>query len=184
MERLFEPVIRHIDPLVTLAPTMSPSRAVASSMMLDDPTADQQGPLYCCDALARTASETCRQHERLARLNALSVAKSELGAAQAMVDNIDLALAECVRDFEKTCAKATISDDAGIRQAANAMWLAAREYLRRHSIAEKASRQLTQHDVEKLGDLQLEYELEASALLGLKHAMSTYQKSRPETRCP
>jgi hypothetical protein len=135
-------------------------------------------------ALARTASETCRQHERLARLNTLSVAKSELGAAQAMVDNIDLALAECVRDFEKTCAKATISDDASVRQAANAMWLAAREYLRRHSIAEKASRQLTQHDVEKLGDLQLEYELEASALLGLKHAMSTYQKLRPETRCP
>ena len=101
-----------------------------------------------------------------------------------MVDNIDLALAECVRDFEKTCATATISDDAGVRQAANAMWLAAREYLRRHSIAEKASRQLTQHDVEKLGDLQLEYELEASALLGLKHTMSTYQKLRPETRCP
>ncbi len=153
-------------------------------MMLDDPTAAQQGPLYCCDALARTASETCRQHERLARLNALSVAESELGAAQAMVDNIDLALAECVRDFEQTCAKATISDDADIRQAANAMWLAAREYLRRHSIAEKASHQLTQHDAEKLGDLQLEYELEASALLGLKHAMSTYQKLRPDTRCP
>jgi hypothetical protein len=153
-------------------------------MMLDDPTADQQGPLYCCDALARTASETCRQHERLARLNTLSVAKSELGAAHAMVDTIDLALAECVRDFEKTCAKATISDDAAVRQAANAMWLAAREYLRRNSIAEKASRQLTQHDVEKLGGLQLEYELEASALLGLKHAMSTYQKLRPDTRCP
>jgi hypothetical protein len=101
-----------------------------------------------------------------------------------MVDTIDLALAECVRDFEKTCAKATISDDAAVRQAANGMWLAAREYLRRHSIAEKASRQLTQHDVEKLGDLQLEYELEASALLGLKHAMSTYQKLRPDTRCP
>jgi hypothetical protein len=153
-------------------------------MMLDDPTADQQGPLYCCDALARTASETCRQHERLARLNAWSVAASELGAAQAMVDTIDLALAECVRDFEKTCATGTISDDADVRQAANAMWLAAREYLRRHGIAEKATRQLSHHDAETLGDLQLEYELEASALLGLKHAMSTYQKLRPDTRCP
>ena len=153
-------------------------------MMLDDPTADQQGPLYCCDALARTASETCRQHERLARLNAWSVAASELGAAHAMVDTIDLALAECVRDFEKTCATGTISDDADVRQAANAMWLSAREYLRRHGIAEKATRHLSHHDAETLGDLQLEYELEASALLGLKHAMSTYQKLRPDTRCP
>jgi len=101
-----------------------------------------------------------------------------------MVDTIDLALAECVRDFEKACANTPISNDADIRQAANAMWLAAREYLRRHSIAEKASRQLTQHDAEKFGDLQLEYELEASALLGLKHAMSAYQKLRPDTRCP
>jgi hypothetical protein len=184
MVRLYEPVVRRTDPLATLAPTMPPSRAAASSMMLDDLTASQQGPMYCCDALARTASETCRQHERLARLNTLSVAKSELGAAHAMVDNIDLALAECVRDFETTCSRVTISEDADIRQAANAMWLAAREYLRRHSIAEKASRQLTQHDAEKLGDLQLEYELEASALLGLKHAMSTYQKLRPDTRCP
>ena len=119
---------------------MSPSRA-AAPLLLDDPTAAEQGPLYCGDALARTASETCRQHERIARLHALTVAKSELGAAQAMVDTIDLALAECVRDFEKACA-------------------------------------------EKFGDLQLEYELEASALLGLKHAMSTYQKLRPDTRCP
>ena len=184
MVSLFAPVIRRMNPLATLAPTMSPSRAAASPKMLDDPTAAQQGPMYCCDALARTASETCRQHERLGRLNALEVAKSELGPAHAMVDNIDLALAECVRDFEKTCSKVTISDDADIRQAANAMFLAAREYLRRHSIAEKATRQLTQHDAEKFSDLQLEYELEASALLGLKHAMSTYQKLRPESRCP
>ena len=162
---------------------MSPSRA-AAPLLLDDPTAAEQGPLYCGDALARTASETCRQHERIARLHALTVAKSELGAAQAMVETIDLALADCVRDFEKACAVTPVSDDATIRQAANAMWLAAREYLRRHSIAEKASRQLTQHDAEKFGDLQLEYELEASALLGLKHAMSTYQKLRPDTRCP
>ncbi|MDQ8162251.1 MAG: hypothetical protein P3C10_06665 [Gemmatimonadota bacterium] len=152
-------------------------------MMSDDPTAAEQGPLYCCDALARTAAETCRQHERVARLNTLAVAASELGAAHAMIDTIDLALAECVKDFETTCATVSISDDADVRQAASAMWLAAREYLRRHSIAEKASRQLTQHDAEKLGDLHLEYELEASALLGLKHAMSTYQKRRPESRC-
>ena len=113
----------------------------------------------------------------------LRVAQSELEAAHAMVDTIDLALAESVKDFEKTCAKVPVTDQADLRQAANAMWLSAREYLRRHSIAEKASRQIAQRDADTLGDLQMEYELEASALLGLKQATSTYQKLRPETRC-
>jgi hypothetical protein len=33
-----------------------------------------------------------------------------------------------------------------------------------------------------LGDLHFEYELEASALLGLKQATAAYQKLRPETK--
>lgn len=160
---------------------MAPSRSNAA--LADDPSVAAPSPLSCCDALARTAVETCRQHERLARLMALHVAQSELEAAHAMVDTIDLALAESVKDFEKICAKIPVTDQADLRQAANAMWLAAREYLRRHSIAEKASRQIAQRDADTLGDLQMEYELEASALLGLKQATSTYQKLRPDTRC-
>lgn len=113
----------------------------------------------------------------------LGVAQSELEAAHAMVDTIDLALAETVTDFERVCATGPITDQADVRQAANAMWLSAREYLRRHSIAERASRQIAQRDADTLGDLQMEYELEASALLGLKHATAAYQKLRPETRC-
>ena len=113
----------------------------------------------------------------------LGVAQSELEAAHAMVDTIDLALAESMKDFEKTYATGSVTDQVDLRQAANTMWLAAREYLRRHSIAEKASRQIAQRDADTLGDLQMEYELEASALLGLKHATVTYQKLRPETRC-
>lgn len=160
---------------------MAPSRSATARALADDAEA-APGPLDCCDALARTAAETCRQHERLGRLSALGVAKTELGAAHAMVDTIDLALAETVRDFEKVCGKGAGSDSAEVRAAANTMWLAAREYLRRHSIAEKASRQLTQHDADVLGDLHFEYELEASALLGLKQATATYQKLRPESK--
>ncbi len=112
----------------------------------------------------------------------LAVSQSEIEAAYAMVDTIDLALAECVRDFEKACGSGSVSVVADERHAANSMWLAAREYLRRHSIAERASRQLTHHGAEKLGDLHFEYELEASALLGLKHATASYQKIRPEQK--
>ncbi len=150
---------------------------------MDDAHAmDVLTPLSCADALGRTAAETCRQHERLARLMSLGVAQSELEAAHALVDTCDLALAECVRDFEKVCAKAPSADDADLRQKANALWLSAREYLRRHSIAEKASRQLTQHGSEKLNDLHFEYELVASAILGLKHATTAFAKGRPQAQ--
>jgi hypothetical protein len=154
----------------------------AAAHVLPEELTTQTDPLACCDALARTASETCRQHERLARLGALGVAPAELAAAHAMVDTIDLALAETVKEFEKVCAKVHAADHGDIRVAANATWLAAREYLRRASIAEKASRQLTQHDADKLGDLHFEYELEASAMLGLKQATSAYQKLRPDQK--
>lgn len=159
---------------------MAPSRSNAA--LADDLSVAAPSPLSCCDTLARTATETCRQHERLARLMSLQVPQSELEAAHAMVDTIDLALAESVKDFEKVCAKVPVTDQADVRQAANAMWLSAREYLRRHSIAEKASRQIAQRDADTLGDLQMEYELEASALLGLKQSTAAYQKLRPETR--
>ena len=157
--------------------------AAANAKMMDEAGAgDVRGPIACADALGRTAAETCRQHERLSHLMDLGVGQSELEATHALVDTCDLALAECVRDFESVCARTPASDDANIRQAANALWLAAREYLRRHSIAERASRQLQQHDAEKLGDLHFEYELEASALLALRHAASSFAKLRAEAK--
>lgn len=140
------------------------------------------GPLAAADALGRTAAETCRQHERLARLMDLRVAQAELSAAYALVDTIDLALAECVRDFEKCCASSPVSDDPELKQRANTLWLAARDYLRRHSIAEAASRQLKAHDAEKLGVIKFEFELEASAMLALRQATAALARIRPEAR--
>lgn len=151
----------------------------AKSALLDD-ASEPLGPVACADALGRTAHETCRQHERLARLNNLRVQQEELVAAHALVDTCDLALAESVASFERTCGKGPISDDSSVQSKATALWMAAREYLRRHSIAEKASRQLTQHDVEKLTDLQMEYEFMASALLSLKQATIAYAAIRPD----
>jgi len=150
--------------------------------LLDAMAQEDRGPVECADALGRTAAETCRQHERLSRLMDLGVAQTELEATHALVDTCDLALAECVRDMERACANTPSSEDADVRQSANALWLSAREYLRRHSIAEKASRQLQQHDVEKLGDLHFEYELEASAMLALKQTAHAYAKFRPEAK--
>lgn len=159
----------------------SPNSAASIAASLDD-NSEPVSPVSCADALGRMAVETCRQHERLSRLNNLRVQQDELVAAHALVDTCDLALAECVATFERTCGKAKVSDDAELSSKATALWLAAREYLKRHSIAEKASRQLTQHDVEKLTDLQLEYEFMASALLSLKQASTAFAAIRPDAK--
>ncbi len=147
-----------------------------------DEGAEPQSPVACADALARTAQETCRQHERLSRLNGLGVLHAELEAAHALVDTCDLALAECVATYEKRCGKTAVSEIADVHSKANALWLAARDYLRRHSMAEKATQQLRQHDAEKLSDLQMEYELLASALLALKQATGSYLALRPDIK--
>lgn len=161
---------------------MAGTRSAKSSSALLDEGAEPQSPVACADALARTANETCRQHERLSRLNGLGVLHAELEAAHALVDTCDLALAECVSTYEKRCGKAPVSDDSEVHSKANTLWLAARDYLRRHWSAEKASAQLKQHDVEKLTDLQMEYELMASALLALKQATAAYGALRPEAK--
>jgi hypothetical protein len=62
---------------------------------------------------------------------------------------------------------------------ANALWLASREFLRRHKGTDVSSRQLKEHGPGKLGELHTEYELEASALLALRHAADSYRKARP-----
>ena len=164
-----------------LVSIMASSRSSAAKKLVDEPMT-AVGPLAAADALGRTAAETCRQHERLARLMDLGVSQSELTATYAMVDTIDLALAECVKDYETCCAKTPVSDDPDVKARANALWMAAREYLRRHSIAEKASQQLTQHDAEKLGVIKFEFELEASAMLSLRQATGALGKLRPEAR--
>jgi hypothetical protein len=38
------------------------------------------------------------------------------------------------------------------------------------------------HDAGQLASMQMEYELEASALLALRHAAEAYRKTRPELK--
>ena len=39
---------------------------------------------------------------------------------------------------------------------------------------------VNEHDAGQLGSVQMEYELEASSLLALRHAADAYRKTRPE----
>jgi hypothetical protein len=153
--------------------------ATARLLHDEDDAALNAQPIACAEALARTADECQRQRERLARLVARNVGRAELSAAHAIVDTCDLALEECVACYEDACARDSIPEEL-VRKQASALWHAAREYLRRCSGAEAASQQLRTHDAETFGDLHFAFELEASALLALRHAVSSFVKVRPE----
>jgi hypothetical protein len=135
------------------------------------------------DALYRAAAECCHQHERVSRVHGKSDVTAELEAAVEACDHCDDVLGKLSVAYEQAAAtlKPTGKDE-GWWHRANALWLASREYLRRHSFTERASRDLKSHDSDQLDQLHTEFELEASALLGLRHAAEAYQKDRPAAR--
>lgn len=134
----------------------------------------------CADALFRAASECCHQHDRVSRVHAKSVVEEELKAAQLACEHCDEALRTLVDAYET--AAAHVRPDGGDEEwwhKANALWLASREYLRRHGGCDEASRTLKEHGPDRLDALHMEYELEASALLALRQMAEAYQKQRP-----
>ena len=82
--------------------------------------------------------------------------------------------------YELSAAGGKGAHDDAFWHAANTMWHAARDYGRRHAECDAATAKLGKHSSEKLGALALEYELEASALLGLKNSVASYRKLRPD----
>jgi hypothetical protein len=56
--------------------------------------------------------------------------------------------------------------------------MAAREFIRRQQMSDDDSKQFTQHSADHLAMLRSEFELEASALLALRHATRDYAKLR------
>jgi len=135
------------------------------------------------DALYRAACECCHQHDRVARILARSSDDAELASAQELCAQSHTALVQQAKSYEKTATAAGVRPDGADEQwwhLANALWLASREYVRRNSCGNAASREFKQHDREALGALHAEYELEASALLALRQAADAYRQSRPD----
>ena len=132
------------------------------------------------DALFRAASECCHQHDRVSRMHAKSDLEHELKLGVRACDECDGVLATLTKAYEEAAAnvKPDGDDEKWWRQA-NSLWLASREYLRRHGAIEQAMREFKEHGPDRLGALQTEYELEASALLGLRHAADAYKRERP-----
>ena len=131
------------------------------------------------DALWRWAVETCHQHDRHARVIARTEDAIELRGAQELVRACDRTLCEVVGAYEKAAAKTRPDGDEAWWHRANALWHACREYIRRHDGCDKATRRV---EGQSLGDLQMSYELEASALRALRQAADAYRQCCPEVQ--
>ena len=128
----------------------------------------------------RAATECCHQHDRVSRVHAKSKVEEEVQAAQRACEECDEVLRELSTAYEQTAANIhPTGDDTGWWHCANGLWLASREYLRRNLGCDTASKELKEHGPDRLDALHMEYELEASALLGMKHAAQAYQQNRP-----
>lgn len=152
------------------------------------PAADETGrdPITVfyqkADALYRCALECCRQHERLAHLVKLGALPAEQRAAQSLVHLADDALLELAAAYERAAAKGHPDRSDPCWNAANGLWMASREYARRQRCSERAGRGIGEggdRSSARLGELALDYDLEASALLLLRQATDAFRKVRP-----
>ena len=149
----------------------------------DEGLAPGEPVLEAASALHRWASEACHQHDRYARLSSQTRDPSELRVAVALVRQVDATLCDMVKRYEKAAAERRPDGDDGWWHRANELWLASREYVRRHQGCDKAERSVSngKHSAERFGELQVHYELEASALLAMRHAAEAFQRARNGT---
>jgi hypothetical protein len=131
------------------------------------------------DALLRAALEACRHHERVSHLLEKGSADDELHDAAAMCDLSDRHLAARTKAYESVAASGRGKTPDDFWRAANTLWHASREYARRHRSCDSLTMKRSKHSSDKLGEITLEYELEASALLALRQAIAAYRKLQP-----
>jgi hypothetical protein len=134
------------------------------------------------DALYRAAIECCRQHDRAAKLHrGADEPELEHQHMDALCAMCDGSLSEMAAAYEAAAADVHPDRDEAWWHKANSMWHASREYARRHAGCDDLSRKPSaKHDPKQFAGMQMEYELEASALLALRHAADAYRKTRPE----
>lgn len=134
------------------------------------------------DRLARMAGESCRLHQQCAKLAERDDADpAELLSMLELAAVADRLLGEATEAYAKACTKLQPEgEDAEWWRNANALWLAGREHVRRHSLGDRLSKRAgVEPSPERLTELHVEYSLEASALLSLRQATEAYCRTRP-----
>jgi hypothetical protein len=149
------------------APRSTPNGSSVVSVQVD-----------AADALFRAAIEACRQHERVARCSGRGCSDGELKEMAELCDLGHRHLAARTAAWEGAAAEGQGTHDDAFWHGANALWHASREYARRHHSCDAMTTKVSRRSTDALGALTLEYELEASALLALRHAVAGYRKLR------
>lgn len=137
------------------------------------------GLLEQADALYRAATECHRQHTRYSKLVDRGASDEEQRSALEMAYLCDDALGTAVVGYEKASVKGANGDDAWWHKG-NMLWHASREYIRRHSSCDGMAKRLGRQSPNRLAELALAFDLEASALLALRMAADSYRAVRPE----
>lgn len=136
------------------------------------------GPRGTADRLYRAASECVRQRQRYAALVEAGTVEEEQEAALQVASLCDAVLVAGIAAYE-ALPSSGVREEEWYRKGMT-LWQASRDYERRHSRADLKSRRLSSHSPEQLKQLAMEYDLEASALLALQHALTAYRKCVPE----
>jgi hypothetical protein len=128
----------------------------------------------------RTASECIRLRQRYSCLVERGASEMEQRGALRLVCVGDELLSEAVATYDRVAGadKEHANDEWWHR--ANALWLACREYLRRHAVCDEAARDVEDNDVAARRQMMLDFDLEASALLFLQQAVDGVRAARPK----
>jgi len=132
------------------------------------------------DMLYRAAAECHRQHIRHARLVERGAIDEEQQSALEMAYLCDDFLGTAMVSYEKAKGHSDEHADDEWWHKANMLWHASREYVRRHANCDGMSKKVGRQSPNRLGELTMSFDLEASALLALRMAADSYRKARPE----
>ncbi len=132
------------------------------------------------DMLYRAAAECHRQHTRYARLVEKAAPKEEQIFVLEIAYMCDDMLGTAITSYEKSTAKPAVRIDDAWWHKGNMLWHTSREYIRRHANCDGISKRLARGAPNRLGELAMEFDLDASALLSLRMAADAYRAVRPE----
>jgi len=132
------------------------------------------------DALVRAAQESCHQHGRLSRVLGHGLDDMELEGVAEVVEICDRILGAATTRYEETAKAGPGTAPEDVWHAANALWMASREYCRRNAQSDAIVTRLRKHGAEQLNSISVEYELEMSARMALKQALNAYLALRPD----
>ncbi len=133
------------------------------------------------DALYRAAGESCHQHGRLTKVLGHGLDDLELEGVAEVVDLCDRILGGATKRYEEIAAVGRGKESEEWWHAANALWMASREYFRRRDGSDAVATKLKKHGADQLSEINVEYELEASARMALKQAIAGYAGIRPDS---